>query len=275
MKIKDVFCNPIINEIERVEIEILLCFVLKKSRAYLIAHPEDELSTSTLDLLHENLQRRKMGEPIAYILGKKEFWSKEFIINSHTLIPRPETELLIESVLDKFSTDEQFQFLELGTGSGVISIILSTLYPKSNVLATDISEEALEIAQKNKNFHEAKGLTILKSDWFSNVSRAQKFDLIISNPPYLSKTDPHLLWGDLRFEPASALIAGQSGLECLEKIIGEARNFLKHGGSLMLEHGYSQAECVEALFKENGYSEVSLKKDLNDLPRVTMGKNLL
>ncbi len=275
MKIKEVFYPNILGDIDPFEVELLLCFVLKKSRAHIMAYPEEEIPQEGFVFFLEVLERRKIGEPIAYIFGKKEFWSKEFKVNSHTLIPRPETELLIETVLEKFPLSGQYQFLELGTGSGVISVTLSDLYPKSQVLATDISTEALKMAKNNRDNYKAHNLILLKSDWFSKIAPTQKFDLIISNPPYLSVNDPHLSCGDLRFEPKAALVSGSHGLECLEKIIEDSKSFLQPGGILMLEHGYEQASRVEESFKQNGFTEVVLKKDLNHLPRVTMGKNLL
>jgi release factor glutamine methyltransferase len=274
MNIYDALKN---NNIEKVEMEIILANILKLSRANIIAHPEYVLSASQLEMFTQFMQRRENGEPIAYILNQKEFWSLLFCVDKNTLIPRPETELLIETMLECFQPDKKFHFLELGTGSGAIGITLATLFPNSLITAIDNSDKALSVAKKNQEKHKVENIDFIKSDWFSELEPLKKyhecFDAIISNPPYLACDDPHLFQGDLRYEPRSALIGGKKGTEEISKIVIESKKYLKKNNALLLiEHGYNQEVEVKNIFIYHQYECIIQRKDLNNLPRVTIGK---
>jgi len=249
----------------------LLSFILKKNRAYLYTYPEKILSPSELKNFQDLIIQRTKGLPIAYLINSKEFWSLELAINSHTLIPRPETEVLIQTVL-KYLDKPNLRIADFGTGSGAIAIALSKEHPDWKIFALDYSQEALEITQKNIQKHQCQNIKIIHSDWGQNCPN--ELDAIVSNPPYLSLTDPHLSSGDLRFEPRSALISGKFGLEDFEKIILDSQKLLKPEGLLFFEHGYEQAQAVADLLKNNHFSFIETLRDLNNLDRVSIGKNL-
>ena len=266
MRIADLLIN---NSISRIDIELLLAVVLNQSRSFLYAHPEYELSLvqkENFDLLYE---RRISGEPIAYILGKKEFWSFELTVNQNVLIPRPETETLVEVALNKLGR-EPAAVADLGTGSGAIAIALAHECPNWAVVATDISEAALKLARHNVMQLQLKNIEFYCGDWGGALPR-KKFDLIISNPPYIAQNDPHLQQGDVRFEPKIALEAGD-GLSELQKIIIQAKEYLKIGGLLMLEHGYDQSEKVQNLLHQNKYQNIMPYKDLADIYRIVVAQ---
>jgi len=249
----------------RLDAELLLIAVLNQPRSFLYSHPEYELTPEQekkFDLLHK---RRTNGEPIAYILGKKEFWSLELKINEHVLIPRPETEILVEVALSK-SISESATVADMGTGSGAIALALASERPKWNIIATDISEDALELARYNANQLQLKNIEFYYGDWCAALPN-KKLDMIISNPPYIAQNDPHLRQGDLRFEPKIALEA-QDGLSELRKIIATAKERLKKGGFLILEHGYDQSKNIQNLLHQNAYQKITLHKDLANIYRV-------
>jgi release factor glutamine methyltransferase len=275
MNIKEVLQNSYTSPIEKLESEILLAYVLQVTRGYLHTHTERALSQQEYDQFCVYQKARQQGKPIAYIIQEKEFWSLKLKVTPDTLIPRPETELLLETVLEIFlddQKDQKYNFLELATGSGAISIALAKTYPKSHIAASDISEKALEIARENQHYHELINIDFIQSNWFELIKNPpQKFDAIISNPPYISEKDPHLLQGDLRFEPRIALTPGETGLEAIGHIISHARDYLSTSGWIFLEHGYDQGEKAANLLRQHGYYQVNTKKDLNNLPRVTFG----
>ena len=251
--------------------EVLLCHVLNKARSHLRAWPEKELKTVEHNQLLQLLKQRQQGVPIAYITGKKEFWSRDFKVSPAVLIPRPDTELLIELVLKLISDKPQAHLIDLGTGSGAIAITLAAERPDTKVIATDLSNTALNIAKENASAHHIKNIQFIQSNWFDKITSCD-FDLVISNPPYIAHNDPHLSQGDIRFEPDSALIAKDQGLEDIQKISNHARNYLKPGGTLLVEHGYNQQIAVQAIFNSFAYSNITTHTDLSGNPRVTTGQ---
>ncbi|HEV2614042.1 MAG TPA: peptide chain release factor N(5)-glutamine methyltransferase [Gammaproteobacteria bacterium] len=269
MNIKQI-CSQASATTERFERELLLTHALNQPRAYLYSHPEKELSQTEFELFNQLLQRREQGEPIAYILGETEFYSLKFYITPAVLIPRPETELLIDYVLENFK-QKKLCMWELGTGSGIISVTLARHRPDWDITATDISEEALDVAKKNAHFHKAHNIKFIKSNWYEGLDSA-KADLIISNPPYVAENDTHL--NELRFEPSLALISGKEGMDAIKTIIQEAKTHLKSNGWVLLEHGYDQAKWVQNSFRENQFSEIKTMDDLNHHPRMTIAKNV-
>jgi len=250
--------------------EILLCFILNKERTYLRTWPDFELETEQTDRYWTLIQERQKGRPIAYITGHREFWSRDFLVTPDVLIPRPDTELLIELCLTLIPDNTATKIIDLGTGSGIIAVTLAAERPLAQISATDLSLAALQIAQLNANKHHTT-IKFLHSDWFANVP-TNKFDLIISNPPYIAEYDKHLSQGDLRFEPLSALRASDQGLSDIKIIADNARDYLEPGGYLLIEHGYDQQQAVEKIFIDYDYKAVKTAKDLSGQPRVTYGQ---
>jgi release factor glutamine methyltransferase len=259
------------REIDTLEAEIILAWILQVTRVYLHAHCDRKLSPQEKEKFFLYKAQRQQGKPIAYITGEKEFWSLNIKVTPDTLIPRAETELLVETVLEKFCEDRKYRFLELATGSGAISIVLGKNRPNAAITASDISIKALDVAKENQCAHQLENIDFISSDWFVSILKKEKFDAIISNPPYISQHDPHLRQGDVRFEPVIALTPGKTGLEAIAHIISEARHYLSGSGWLFLEHGYDQAEQTVQLLLKNGYYHITTKKDLNNLSRVTFG----
>lgn len=255
----------------RLEAQILLSGVLKKPRAYLLAHQADVFPPDQEACYLEWIERRLSGEPVAYILGEREFYGLVFKITHAVLIPRPETELLVELALARILDNESQRVLDLGTGSGAVAIALAKHRPYAAVTAVDQSAEALAIAQENAVRLEASNLRLLQSDWFGALDR-QQFDIIVSNPPYVAKRDPHLEQGDLRFEPTQALVGGADGLECIRRIVEGAPQHLNHGGWLLFEHGFDQAERSREMLLAAGFAEVFSAPDLAGILRVSGGK---
>lgn len=252
------------------ETEILLCYILRVSRSYVLSHPEQRLSPIQLQQWHELVQRRKNGEPIAYIIQQREFWSLAMNVTPATLIPRSETELLVEIVLKNLPEICQFPILELGTGSGAIAIALAKMRPTWQIVATDISDAALHVAKTNAAKHQVSNITFIQSDWYNNLKQTT-YTAIISNPPYIAKDDIHLTQGDLPFEPQLALVSGDDGLAALTHIIEKSSPFLSNDGWIFLEHGFDQEAATQQLLKKQHFSEITTIYDLNDLPRVSLG----
>ena len=250
------------SETPRLDAEVLLSHVLGRNRAYLRAWPERRLMSTQVEHYTQLVEKRTLGQPIAYLTGEREFWSRPFAIRPGVLIPRPETELLIELALRIIPVDLPAEILDLGTGSGIIAVTLAAERPLARVIATDISPDALETARKNASRIGTENISFRCGDWFGCLNDRQHFDLVISNPPYIAEEDPHLEQGDLRFEPEPALKSGPDGLDALRAIAEGARHRLKAGGCLALEHGYHQAASVTALLAEFGYSEISNHRDL-------------
>jgi release factor glutamine methyltransferase len=251
------------------DLELLLAEAINKERSFLYAHPEYKLTKEQEIIFQKLYKRRLQGEPIAYILGRKEFQSLELMINKHVLIPRPETELLVEVILDRL-TCELANVADLGTGSGAIALAIAKERPKWNVVATDISGEALQVAKDNAVRLQVKNIEFYCSDWCRALPN-RKLDAIVSNPPYIANSDLHLQTGDVRFEPKVALEAGD-GLVAIKTIIHQAKIKLKDSGFLVLEHGYDQSEQVQELLYRSSYREISPYKDLAAIYRVIIAK---
>jgi release factor glutamine methyltransferase len=254
----------------KLEAQLLLKNLLNVNRAWLISHQNDVLEANINEAYRVLINRRLNGEPIAYILGKREFYGLNLKVTPATLIPRPDTETLVDVALAKIPLQKNLNICDLGTGSGAIALAIAKHRPQAFVLALDASQAALDIAIDNaKNLAIANAKFIL-SDWF-NALKNEKFDIIVSNPPYIEADDAHLSQGDLRFEPIAALASGQDGLDDIRRIINQAPQHLNPHGWLLLEHGYNQAEKVAALLKQAGFGQISHAQDLSGTDRVTIG----
>ena len=251
--------------------EVLLCLAINKPRSHLRAWPDLQLQPEQLSIFAALLAQRQQGTPIAYITGNREFWSRDFQITPDVLIPRPDTELLIELSLKLIPADQPIKIIDLGTGSGIIAVTLAAERPHAQISAVDFSLAALRIAQFNADKHRINNIEFYQSNWFADVPDTQ-FDLIISNPPYIAEDDSHLRQGDVRFEPQTALCAPEQGLADIRIIANAARNHLKPCGHLLIEHGYNQQQAVQALFKDLHYDCVQTYADLSGQPRVTYGQ---
>jgi release factor glutamine methyltransferase len=250
--------------------ETLLCHVVNKPRTYLRAWPEKSLATAELNAFLALIEQRKHGCPVAYLTGKKEFWSREFSVSPEVLIPRPDTECLIEQCLTLLPNTGTLTILDLGTGSGIIAIILATERPNAQLYATDLSLAALTLAQHNATRHHVL-INFFHSNWFTAIPNLQ-FDLIVSNPPYIAPNDPHLFKANLQHEPQHALIAQENGLADFRQITQSAPNFLKPDGFLAFEHGYNQASAVQKILHDSHFINIATHNDLAQLPRVTLGQ---
>ena len=257
----------------RLDAELLLAAALGKSRSYLHTWPEKIVSSEAALTFADYLQRRRGGEPVAYILGQQGFWKLDLEVAPHTLIPRPETEMLVEAALELLPATPATpaKVLDLGTGSGAIALALASERPAWQVTAVDRVLEAVALAERNRQRLHLNNATVLNSHWFSAL-QGHAYDLIISNPPYIADNDPHLVAGDVRFEPASALVAGHDGLDDLRLIIREAPAHLNAGGWLVLEHGYDQAAAVRDLLSSQGFEAVASRIDLGGHERITLGR---
>jgi release factor glutamine methyltransferase len=251
--------------------EVLLGFVLGKPRTYLRAWCDNTLTDEQLTAFAVLIKQRQQGTPIAYLAGTREFWSRDFRVTPEVLIPRPDTELLIELSLELIPENQAIKLIDLGTGSGIIAVTLAAERPNAHAIAVDASLAALAIAQYNARQHQLTDIEFYQSDWFTNVPKSL-FDLVISNPPYIDPEDEHLQQGDVRFEPKSALIADNKGLSDIQIIADEARRYLKPLGHLLIEHGYNQAPQVQAIFNALAYDKVQSYRDLSGQARVTYGQ---
>jgi len=253
----------------KLDAQILLTFVLDKERSYLLTWPERILDKADEQQYLALLQRRLCGEPIAYIVGVKEFWSLPFKVSPATLIPRPDTETLVELVLDNFGESNELHCLDLGTGTGAIALALASENPSWKIDAIDFSIEAIKLAQENAQDLALTHVNIFQSDWFSAVSTDKKLDLIVSNPPYIDALDENLSQGDVRFEPESALVANDEGLADIKHIAKQALNYLATQGAIFFEHGFEQGKAVRNILTSLGYDNVQTVKDLNGHDRIT------
>ena len=258
------------SESARLDAELLLAHCLAKPRSYIYTWPEKNLSESCWNDYRAIVQKRLEPTPIAYLLGSREFYSMQYATNDDALIPRPETELLVELVLGTIKADDNSRVIDLGTGTGIIAITLKSLRPGIEMLATDIDAACLDLARKNAAQHEVE-VEFIRSDWFQSLPQG-RFDTIVSNPPYIAGDHPFLEQGDLPAEPKLALTPGQTGLESLQQIIAQAPDYLNSAGNLMLEHGYDQQTAVADLLRTHGFDEIQCHFDFNDLPRVTTAK---
>ena len=254
--------------------ELLLCHSLSVDRAWLKTWPDKILSAPDMQRFEQLFRRRLEGEPVAFIIGSQGFWTLDLKVSPHTLIPRPETELLVETAM-QLELPNNSQVLDLGTGTGAIALALASEHPQWQLTAVDVQASAVELAEQNRLACQLKNVTIYQSDWFAAVANRQPqtlFNLIVSNPPYIEIDDAHLFEGDVRFEPTSALVSGTQGLDDLQLVIGQSSGFLAPAGWLLVEHGHAQGLAVRDLFNEAGYVLVETRQDYNQLDRITLGR---
>ncbi len=259
-----------LQEDAKLEAEILLAHVLQKPRSYLHAWPEDKLSVETIALFDSYVNRRVLQEPIAYIIGSREFWSLNLTVTADTLIPRPETELIIETVLSLYANHESLKIADLGTGSGAIALALGHERPTWKIVATDVSEHALLVAEKNARACNVDNVTFAQGSWCEALNVAD-FNVIVSNPPYIAENEWDSYAQGLAFEPKAALLSGQDGLDAIRIISSSARNHLLSGGCLVIEHGFKQAPLIREILQIDGYTKVQSVGDLLNYERVTLG----
>jgi release factor glutamine methyltransferase len=256
-----------VSDSPMLDAELLLARAIDMPRTYLIAHPEDTLDPAAVDRYLTAIERRSAGMPIAYIAGEKEFWSMTLIVSPDTLVPRPETEVLVDQALQRIPDDGNFTVLDLGTGNGAIALAIAKDRPNCDVSATDISDAALAVARENANRHALPNVEFLRGDWTAPVT-GTAFDMIVSNPPYVPSADPAFAF--LAHEPRVALASGEDGLDAIRQISIEARAVIRQGGSLLVEHGDTQHEEVARILAADGWSEVRHVNDLAGKPRVTI-----
>jgi release factor glutamine methyltransferase len=254
--------------------ELLLCHCLEVSRTWLMTWPEHQPSAAQLARFEMLFKRRLDGEPVAFITGTQGFWTLDLAVSPQTLIPRPETELLVDAALE-LDLPSNTKVLDLGTGTGAVALALAVERPDWQITGVDVQPQAVSLAEHNRQTYQLDNVSIYQSDWFSSLSSMesqQQFDLIVSNPPYIEVDDAHLFQGDVRFEPASALVSGADGLDDLKVVVGQSPGFLKPSGWLAVEHGHEQGEAVRQLFHNAGFVQVDTRCDYNRLDRITLGQ---
>lgn len=264
-KLSHIACHPSLDA------ELLLSYAMKKPRSFLFAWPNQHLTQEEKALFAEYIKRRSHNEPLAYIVGHREFWSLSLLVDEHTLIPRPETELLVETILQL--SDEKnacVKVADLGTGSGAIALALAHERPAWQICATDVSEKALQIARKNAQRFNLQNISFYEGSWCTALPMTG-FDIIVSNPPYIAETEWSNYSRSLQYEPKSALVSGEDGLDAIRILCKSAKNYMRPGGHLLIEHGFSQGEAVSALFVSAEYQNVCSKRDLAGKERITMG----
>ena len=264
-----------VSESPRLDAETLLAWVLDAPRSHLFTQPDAELNDESARAFLDAVSRRRQGEPVAYITGTKEFWSLQLTVSPDTLVPRPETETLVEQALALIPQDRRCRILDLGTGSGAIAVAIASERSNCEIVATDASRLALDIAKQNVAKYDLNNIRLVEGDWTEPVGD-QTFDFVVSNPPYVSDNDPAL--DELNYEPRSALSAGPDGLDGIRRIAEDARAILSADGTLLLEHGADQQVAVANVLQENGWADISCYKDLSGHPRVTtarMGKTAI
>ncbi len=254
-----------------IDAQVLLAFVLRKDRAWLIAHRDDALARPQADAFFALAKRRRAGEPVAYLTGLREFWGRTLRVTPDVLIPRPETETLVELALERLPREGAPRVLDLGTGSGAIALAIAGERPNARVLATDLSAAALAVARDNAQRSGLRNVVFAQANWYDGVS-GEPWDMIVANPPYVAAGDAHLGEGDLRFEPADALASGVDGLDALRVIIGGAPKRLAPGATLAVEHGFDQSNSVQELLRTAGLGSIVVRRDLAGVPRVVAGR---
>ena len=266
------WCRQQLNQSESpaADSRALLCHLLEKNAAFLMTWPDRVLSEQQWQQLQHLVVRRQQGEPVAYLTGQREFWSLPLKVNSSTLIPRPDTETLVATAL-ALSLPADANVLDLGTGTGAIALALKSERPDWRITAVDNQVAAVELARENAQQLRLE-IAIYHSDWLAELDQQRPFDLIVSNPPYIDEHDPHLQQGDVRFEPASALIAEKQGLADIESIAERSLPYLKAAGWLLIEHGWQQADAVVEVLSQNGYKHVNRWTDYGSVERVTGGQ---
>ena len=256
--------------IDPADSRVLLRSVLGASAAHLAAHPEQVLTEVESKRYRAWVERRRIGEPVAYITGEREFYSLAIKVTPAVLIPRPETELLVEAALELVAADSPARVLDLATGSGCVAAAIGRHRPRARVTAADISRDALAVARENAKAHGVE-VEFIESDWFAALA-GRRFDLIVANPPYVAEGDPHLDEGDLRYEPCNALVAGPDGLACIGAIVSRADAHLDSGGWLLFEHGFDQAARCRSLLQRAGFQQVTSRRDLAGIERISGGQ---
>ncbi|WP_199883041.1 peptide chain release factor N(5)-glutamine methyltransferase [Pseudoalteromonas sp. T1lg75] len=262
-----------LSDSPKLDAQVLMLHVLQQPRSYLFAWGDRQLSEQQYDDFIQLLEKRCAGHPVAHLTGIREFWSLPIMVNNSTLIPRPDTETLVELAL-ALPLQDNAKVLDLGTGTGAIALALASERPNWQIDAVDASQDAVALALRNKQNLELSNVHVMHSDWFSALEDGT-YDLIVSNPPYIDAADPHLQQGDVRFEPLSALVAAQQGLADIAHIIIHAKAFLARPGVLMFEHGYEQGAAVRQLFIDHGYIDARTERDLGDNDRITLAKLVL
>lgn len=262
------------SESARLDVELLLCQALERDRTWLYTWPEKYLTEAQRESFEKTLARRRAGEPLAHILGQREFWSLPLEVNASTLIPRPDTEVLVEATLECLAAQagQPQRILDLGTGTGAVALALASECPAWTVEGVDSAPEAVALAKRNGARLGLANASFLVSDWFSALAPGSAYQAIVANPPYIASDDPHLELGDVRFEPRSALVADDEGLAALRHIAQAARPYLAPGGWLLMEHGWQQGAAVRRLLQELGYNSVATRRDYGDQERVTYGR---
>lgn len=254
---------------DRLEAELLLAYALGVNRAWFFAHAEDVPEPSDVERFEALVRRRAGGEPIAYIVGRRDFWSLPLEVTPATLIPRPETELLVELAIERLP--QGGRVVDLGTGSGAIALAIAKERPDAIVVAVDASEAALDVAKRNAQTLGLERIAFHLGDWFAPLS-GERFHVVVSNPPYIEDEDSHLAQGDLRFEPRTALASGQDGLDDIRRIVAEAAGYLDPAGWLLVEHGWNQGAAVREIYRAAGFMDVFTACDLEGRDRVTGGR---
>ena len=251
--------------------QVLLNHILHCNSAHLAAWPEKDLTGEQQEKYNQLILQRQQGLPVAHLTGQREFWSLNFIVDNSTLIPRPETETLVEFILTKFGDRRNLKMLDLGTGTGAIAIAVAKEKPGWQIVASDINVAALKLARQNSHNLQAENITFIQSDWFNDITD-KDFDIIVSNPPYIASNDPHLSQGDVRFEPETALISGSSGMDDIEHICLHSKDHLAKDGWLIVEHGYNQKQQVADCFTKKGFTQITQQQDLSGHTRMSAGK---
>lgn len=258
----------------KIEADYILKFVLKKPSSFFISNQKTNLEKTQEELISLILKKRIKREPLAYIFKEWDFYGETFYLDKNSLIPRQDTELIIDLVLKQFDKKLKLNILDLGTGSGVIGITLSKLYPDSIITISDISPKALKVANKNIKKHKVNNINIIESNWFDSFKEKEFFDLILSNPPYIAEGDSHLTNLELKYEPTNALVSAKNGFSDIFKIIDSAPNFLKPQGKLFIEHGYTQADKVKNYLQQKSFENIKQHRDINQKTRVTSASKI-
>jgi release factor glutamine methyltransferase len=267
------------GESPSVDAKVLLANTLNVNQTYLFTWFDKILDSDTLNRFQKAVERRRLGEPVAYIIGERDFWTLKLATSPHTLIPRPDTEVLVEQVLQRIPKDvvsessSSFSICDLGTGTGAIALALASELPQIHVTGVDFKSQAVALAQQNAVNNGIKNVTFLQSDWFSEL-KAKQFNIIVTNPPYIEDSSAYLLEGDVRFEPKTALTSGEDGLRDIRHIISVSREHLLAGGLLAFEHGFNQGAAVSELLSKAGFSDIETIQDYGGNDRVTLGRYL-
>lgn len=267
-----------ISDTARLDAELLLCHVSGLTRTQLYTYPEKILSSDVQAAFERAFDERLTGKPIAHILGEREFWSLPIKVNASTLIPRPDTEVLVEQAIELLAGNTKPRILDLGTGTGAIALALAHEFPAARVTALDANADAVSLAKQNVAYLKKDNVEVLQGSWYSDetitsLAALAPFDMLVSNPPYIDEADPHLHEGDVRFEPKSALVASDNGLADIRAITQLAKQLLEKDGHLLVEHGWQQKEAVQLIFAQSGFKNVNTVRDYGGNPRVTLGQN--